>query len=422
VRVVCILLETSSEREKLAEACFRYTPQVCLGERAVFLEIEGCRKLYTEKSLVHRLQAILKRFGIRGRITIDDDIPTALSLAVFPMCRDKGQLPIEALQIYNSPLKESRTLEKAILALKRLGIKTLAEFHGISRSSIASRFGKEGLVAAQYIETAKHIPWPRFYPIEKIIEQDEIDESYQVKELEPLLFILRKQIDKALLRLRGSGKLASEVQIRMRLEKLSMVQNTLREWKIELSFPQGSVIGLLPIIKERLDRTLQREPLESAVCYLEFEIVRSVYGSAKQKDFLSQKEEEKEAFQTIVARLTEKLGIEKAFFAKPEESYFPEKSWTKSLLEPHDIQLPFSDRPLRMLRVPLKLLRTDQYLQSKSRRWRITEMVGPERLSGDWWQKDIERDYYRVKTDAGEDLWIYTCAGQQEYYLHGVFD
>jgi hypothetical protein len=183
----------------------------------------------------------------------------------------------------------------------------------------------------------------------------------------------------------------------MRLEKLSMVQNTLREWKIELSFPQGSVIGLLPIIKERLDRTLQREPLESAVCYLEFEIVRSVYGSAKQKDFLSQKEEEKEAFQTIVARLTEKLGIEKAFFAKPEESYFPEKSWTKSLLEPHDIQLPFSDRPLRMLRVPLKLLRTDQYLQSKSRRWRITEMVGPERLSGDWWQKDIERDYYRVK-------------------------
>jgi hypothetical protein len=243
--------------------------------------------------------------------------------------------------------------------VKRLGIKTLAEFHGISRSSIASRFGKEGLVAAQYIETAKHIPWPRFYPIEKIIEQDEIDESYQVKELEPLLFILRKQIDKALLRLRGSGKLASEVQIRMRLEKLSMVQNTLREWKIELSFPQGSVIGLLPIIKERLDRTLQREPLESAVCYLEFEIVRSVYGSAKQKDFLSQKEEEKEAFQTIVARLTEKLGIEKAFFAKPEESYFPEKSWTKSLLEPHDIQLPFSDRPLRM--------KVD--IQTKSFRW-----------------------------------------------------
>ncbi len=57
---------------------------------------------------------------------------------------------------------------------------------------------------------------------------------------------------------------------------------------------------------------------------------------------------------------------------------------------------------------------------------------GPERVFGEWWDRDAEqtavRDYFRVEDEAGERYWLYragdgeqAASGSQHWFLHGVF-
>ncbi|MGE0148012.1 MAG: DNA polymerase Y family protein [Parvibaculaceae bacterium] len=65
-------------------------------------------------------------------------------------------------------------------------------------------------------------------------------------------------------------------------------------------------------------------------------------------------------------------------------------------------------------------------------RRRVRRADGPERVFGEWWDRDAElatvRDYFRVEDEAGERYWLYragdgedTATGSQRWFLHGVF-
>jgi hypothetical protein len=56
-------------------------------------------------------------------------------------------------------------------------------------------------------------------------------------------------------------------------------------------------------------------------------------------------------------------------------------------------------------------------------RWLTKEWHGPERLSGEWWESGFSRDYYRVVTDQGLQLWVFFAPTEPpELKLHGYFD
>ena len=65
-------------------------------------------------------------------------------------------------------------------------------------------------------------------------------------------------------------------------------------------------------------------------------------------------------------------------------------------------------------------------------RRRVKRADGPERVFGEWWDRDAERtavrDYFRVEDEAGERYWLYragdgedAASGSQRWFLHGVF-
>ncbi|MGE3292335.1 MAG: DUF6504 family protein [Geminicoccaceae bacterium] len=65
-------------------------------------------------------------------------------------------------------------------------------------------------------------------------------------------------------------------------------------------------------------------------------------------------------------------------------------------------------------------------------RRRVQRADGPERVFGEWWDRDAERtavrDYFRVEDEAGERYWLYragdgehAATGSQRWFLHGVF-
>ena len=53
---------------------------------------------------------------------------------------------------------------------------------------------------------------------------------------------------------------------------------------------------------------------------------------------------------------------------------------------------------------------------------RVVHWVGPERISGEWWEgRNKTRDYFDVEDEAGRRQWIFRVHETGRWFLHGVF-
>jgi len=423
VRILAIALNPlETQGELLAEACLRFSPLVSLGAQVVFIEIGRCHLLYSEDSIRARTQVLLSRLGIAGRIAIADDLATAASLARTQK-NHRDQIPIDCLPTYLSPYETTDLLNEMIESLKRLGIHELGAFLALPRRSIAARFGKIGLFCRENCEFPERVPLRPFQAKSRIEESERIDESYALIELERLLFVLKKILDRVSLRLRGAGKLALRMKLSLSLIPHSHVAEPRPVFDFVFPFPQGSTNSLIPLFRDRLDSLFQRHPLESPIQEIRIEVLETVPSQGAQKNFFHRKEEELESYRGIVARLTDRLGYSRVFHAETVESYIPERGWKKTLSSPVPRSTPLPERPTRILKTPIPIHPIDEYFQTKHRRWKVIEMQGPERIRGEWWMNESEeRDYYRIITEEGESLWIYENRETGATYLQGVYD
>lgn len=459
-RVACVLLERRSSNEELtafAEACFRFSPQIAIrpGE-AVFIEVGGSRRLFSEAGLEVRLKVLAGRMLGGGgpkyggtpstkapvRVAIGDTAATALAGARFPdysRTRNLKDLPLAALQDYANPFVWDADLEKRVLRitciLDSLGIQNLGDFAILPRESLASRLGKESVSLMARVWGDLEIAWPGFHPLPSIVERDEVrdPEAHGLcANLEGCVFVLRGLVDRAMARLRGRGERVSMIEVRLGTEARQ------RELRVEFSLPQGSAAGMIPILREKLGYELQRAPLGGPVEAMEIEIIESVPGSGPQRDFFSKKEEEREAWDALVARLSAKLGKERVFVAFPKERHLPERAFVRKTVSVPPLAhgaawksdtASFADRPARVLKKPEPLLKEGRVLKNlDGKQWKAVSWEGPERLSGEWWKdsqfEGFNRDYYRVITEGGDQLWVFVNkkAKTPAFYLHGYFD
>ena len=456
MRIACFYLESPLPQTEtlhaLAEACFRFTPQIALGERAVFLEIGASHRLFSEQLLTMRLDRLAKRFGFLSRVTFGGSAGEALALARYPSFLYARDLPLESLTGYAFPFVSERgspdpeavkKIAELIRTLKLLGLKTVGELATLPPPALASRFGKEalklgGCVRAEGPGRPGHgEAWPGFHPSPRVLEKAPVENS---ETLEAILFVLRGLADRIIARLYGRGERASVLNIRFDLVKwgsrCSESGKALRrEFKLSLPLAQGSVSGLIPIMRDYLSQRLESEPFDAPVDSVQLEVLETVPSRSAQRDFFSKKEEEAETWDALVARLAQKLGKDRVFTAIPERRYLPEKAYSRSLKRASPgpkgqaSEQPFwPPRPTRLLAHP-RILGT---LGASS-------LEGPERLSGEWWDSQYEgfnRDYYRLKTASGEELWVFLnrnmsraassgspkSAEEEVLYLHGYFD
>jgi protein ImuB len=68
----------------------------------------------------------------------------------------------------------------------------------------------------------------------------------------------------------------------------------------------------------------------------------------------------------------------------------------------------------------------------RGKRRKIKRADGPERIFGEWWQRDAEmeavRDYFVIEDEAGERLWVFRSGdgidpdtGSHRWFCHGIF-
>ena len=459
MRVLCILFEgTCPTIHAFAESCYRLSPDICLrgseaGSNAVFIEISRCLTLYREETAILRIQALLRRFALKARIGAADSLPLALAYA-----RSGSQtwekLSLSYLSDLADPLAldtfhQSETLRKSLAtlthALERLGLKNLLDFSKLPRSSLVSRFGPHAHLIWERLNSpqkAQALVWPRWKLPDRIIEKVELYEHEQCARLEPLLFKSKELLDRVMSRLQGRGLRLSCFSLELELEKHSAVKEPKRLWTFKLLLPQGTVKGVLNILRERLDRGLSQKPLGSLVQAMKIQVLETAPGRGSQTNFFHQREERDELVSSLIGRVAEKLGEAQIFHAQVTESYFPESSWKKTI-SPKSLttlpempaaletsaKLPYGERPTRLFQPPKLLHRKGPILSLqqgtlRTQRWQVVHFTGPERISSEWWgtaERASERNYYRVEVDSGQELWIFKdeLGG---IYLHGIFE
>lgn len=435
-RIACLLLRPGlpeKSLQALAEACYRFSPMLALRpDEAIFLEIGGSRRLFSEASVAARLSALAKRFLPNGEafVAIENDAGTALAMArQFGRSGTRRELlSLESLRDYLNPfspdLEELKRMDRMIQLLKTLGIRNLGDLLALPSSSLASRLGKAAVEVRARVQGALDPAWPGFHLTSRVREvSDQGGEN-----LEALTFVLRGLIDRATARLRGRCERAAVIEVGLELERWST--STRRPFRVEFPLPQGSSAGMLSIIQERLAFQLEREPLDAPVQSVSFEVIETVPGRGAQRDFFSRKEEEDEALESLLARLSQKLGAERVFHARTVERYLPERAYEKSQEAATSVSAEeFAPaRPTRLLREPERVeIRGRRVLARGGRQWTVVSWDGPERISGEWWRGNFDRDYYRVVLEGGAEPvtgWVYLDREAQPpvFYLHGFFD
>jgi len=432
LRIACLWFSSpleADELERFAEACLRFSPQIALRARqTIFIEIGKSRTLFSEETFIQRAQVLLRKFGFRERnITVGGAVRSraidALLAARYGTHLPEA-LPLDALSLVLDPFKESElpTTEKMITALQALGLRSLRDFMSLPPHELPSRFGAEGRLCRLHLERGE-FTWPTFVPREVIEESRELADDEQCGTLEPLLFYTKSLLDRLFARLHGRGLRLTRLQARFELERFSTVRKPVHEWDFDLMLPQGSATGVLPILRERWDRDLQREPLEALVIRLRFTVLETAMGYEGQRNFFHAREDQTEKMNSVASHLRESLGAEKVFRASLVEDRIPEKSWRKLEKNEKSAAIDLTDqiplRPTRLVQPEAIQIAADE-VTFRRRRWRIERRSEVERISAHWLDGLQVRNYVRLDLERGPSLWVFEDSNG--FFLQGFFE
>lgn len=425
--VVCLEFEQPQNLQALAEIFYRATPQVMTrGDRFLFLDISKCLGLYSVNTFIKRTLVTLRKAGVRAKIGVGEDVPTALSFAVLDQ-RNKMDLPIDTLKYYFDPLGEQMELNQKVVKmtelLKSLGVRTLKDFLKFSVREISTRFSTVGLMAYYRVVGESPVPWKTFKPSEVITERHEFDLESPVDNLEPIYFKMKTMLDRMQLRLRGKGKRARQFDIVLRQEHA--LNPTEQDYKISicLQLPYVSQKVILQVAKEMVDAQVAAKPIKHRITEFSLVVTEEIPYAMNQKDLFNQRREEnEESFFQFVSRVATRLGSKSVFFARMRESYIPEKNWEREA-EPPKIPPPvdrLAERPLRLLPTPSQVHFWGKHICWDDNVDEVECLDNREIVFSEWWENSLERVYYRLTTRKGRQLWLYRTAGGD--FLQGEFD
>jgi protein ImuB len=417
---------TGASTVGFCEALLRFTPRLALrGEEAVFLDLSHWKQ-ELPSSFETRLRWLARRFGLEvSQIAFGASARESWLRTLAPPSHEPITLLPELLDVFESESEVRKVAAKQVASLQSLGIHRLSHFTRLPARTLTSRFGKTGVRLLQALDALeKKAPesWPLFLPPERLEDTISLlDPETQtgIADTETLLIHVSRQGERLFSRLRGRNLRASLLALRLTLESRAV-----RDIALRLSTPQSQWGPVLSLLREKVVQVIeQKQPLDALLREATLQIEETAPGTGAQHDFFSREEREAEAQEALLLRLQEKLGKEAAFHAALVDTHWPEKSVTRApakLAPAAGTPEGLPPRPTRLLAEPIRL--------PENWRRRCTRLEGPERILPEWWETASHppRDYYRIRNEHGQRLWIFVEAGadpaESPGWLQGWFD
>ena len=292
-------------------------------------------------------------------------------------------------------------------SLHKLGVRTVQAFLRLPSEGIRRRFGPQ---ARRLHRLAAGDLWAPLQPQrdpDPLVARCHLDdpESDAVR----LLFHVKRLLDRLLATLRVRHEALAELTLRLRLDRADAHTERLRP-----AAPTTDVVQLMNLVRLRLDSLA----LGAGVTEVRVTGRAVAIAAVQQGLFVERPRRDRDAAARALARVRAEFGDEAVVRALLCEAHLPEArfAWepagTVPSPEPHEVAC----RPMvrrihaRPLALPPAL---EPHPGPAGRRGRggetgcVRDLAGPYLVTGGWWRSAVHREYYFVRTSAGDLLWVY---------------
>jgi len=433
-----------------------------------------------ERALAVELLRVAKRWHPRPRVAIAGSCVAARAAtwagASFdPRASERSLVHVvpvghDAAYLAPAPLALVPMDEELRAALHALGLRTVGALAALTAEDVERRWGDAG-IRAWRLARADDLRRPVLARVETQ-PAVEVELASPSSTMEPVLFLVRAALDRLVQQLVAHGRAAAAVAITLTLDDArgALVSEPVHTVTREVR-PARPLARVAPLF-ERCRALLDRWTLSAPVCAVRVAIVAAAPLTGEQGDLLSASWRDIGAADAAIERLRSELGTDAIVRAVYQDTHLPEKAgvW-KDALEvepvartrdvvppvhapgpaasgpiesPHVARTTTADgaRVLQMVREPAPVPVTTvahralepaepvdvecdgevpRVVTWRGHRIAVSRPIGPERLSGDWWDDGYRRDYWRCESLAGEFV-VYLDRADDAWRLQGWVD
>ncbi len=425
--------------ETIANWCDRFTPLVALDPPfGIFLEITGCSHLFCgEQTMAEEIFVRLTSQGFNPQVAIAGTAVAARALAryapgtIAAAGREAGavsELPVAALCIDH----------KTTTALKRAGLKTIADVATRARAELSARFGAAFVFLLEQIQGYADSPISPRRPIPDYIAEQCFAEPVATSDvIENIILSLAGKLEGILERHGQGARLLEAAFFR--------ADGSVRRISVETGRPLKDAATLARLFHERLDALT--DPIDPG---FGFDLVRISVNRVEPLipepiNFHAESHEIDEV-SALVDRLSARFGAERVLRFHAQNTHIPERAGLAFIAQR---QMPSNGwtelretgeaprRPVRMLARPEPIEVIAEVPEGPPARfiWRraahaVIRAEGPERIAMEWWQTSVSqptRDYFQIEDKNGGRFWIYRDGlylretDSPVWYMHGLF-
>ena len=397
--------------QQLALIAYRFSPEVIIDTAGLWLDLSGCaqlfngynkllKKLYTQLSE----QSIVAISGVgksplAAKILCDNEfrhyLPSKLEVQRTLMTTILDKLPSTAKQQQN---------------FKQLGLTTIGDLLALPRSALSQRFNSDLMNTLQLLQGEKPSLLKRFKPANEF--HDKIQNTQGLYNKESLLFPM-----KTLLQRLCQYLMARQCYSRELIWQFEPLLGRHQSMSITLSGNSHGWSSLLSLSRLKLEHLELPRSIEQISLFCDQFMVMPERSFDLFGDQVSLQENTSELIDNLNAR----LGIEALSRPTINAEHLPELAGNIASIEKSigsEQDLGQAQKPLWLLPEPAPVRLHNQQLY-----WRkpLTIMSGPERLCGNWWQSEQQRDYYLACDSKGARYWLFRESTSKQWFVHGLF-
>lgn len=420
--------------QELLQLLLRRAPGVEPGEPGVFwLDPEGLVRLFGDlPRWGHGLLDSLQAAGFAASLVVGFHRHRAHALArVHRGVLVLGDAAEETALAARVPLARLDLPPGLSDSLGQLGIHHLGGFLTLPAEELRARFGAAAAeLHARFTREAS--PLRPALPPEPVCEALELEPPDDHSER--LLFAMIPLLEKLLARLAARGEALAAVQVVMELDHHAAPVTTTIEPAAALGDDAGARRQLVDLLRLRLGATELPAPVLRATL-----TAVGTRATGEQLALLRGRGRDLHAASLAIARVRAAFGDGAVTRARLRPAHLPEAGFAWEPVTaatcPKVQDMPANHgaapgAPLcrRLLAKPRPLA---PWTGSDDGRWlagtglvrgAVIRMTGPYRVSGGWWARTVERDYYFAETSAGDIAWVYHDGPRRRWFLHALLD
>jgi len=281
------------------------------------------------------------------------------------------------------------------------GIRTLGEFAALPKAEVAHRLGAAGLALWERCVGDTHRPLQVVVAAPTFAAALEFEHALET--VDPLLFILRRLVDRLALELQSAALAAGTLRLELILD-----DETVHAHAIRLPQPTTHADILFRVLSTYLDGLRTSAPLVGVRLSLDPTRI-----SRRQEGLFDCALRDPHGFTETLARATALVGPDRVGTPQLANTHRPDAF---QLTAPSEVLAPLASQPalsplglsLRRYRPPLPATvelagRFPAYVWTTGAQGPVQEHAGPWYGSGDWWQPEQswEREEWDVELESG---------------------